>query len=163
MTEDYFAYASNMAPDVIARMCPGHRYLGAACLADHRLAFTRRSVKTRTGVADIVPCLGEMVWGTLYEIEDSQLAAIDRKEGLGWAYTRVRIPILLAENGHEHRALTYMVIRKEPTEIPPSRQYLDDIISAARARGLPAPYIQRLEAVATASNTNLQNHCSRAK
>ena len=153
MTEAYFAYASNMASDVIARLCPGHRYLGAASLADHRLAFTRRSVKTGTGVADIVPSPGETVWGALYEIEDRQLAAIDRKEGLGWAYTRVRIPILLAKSRQEYRALTYMVIHREPTEISPSRQYLDNIIAAARARGLPIPYIKQLEAVATASTT----------
>jgi hypothetical protein len=49
MAHDYFAYASNMAPNVITQLCPRHSYLGVAYLADHRLAFTRRSTKTRTG------------------------------------------------------------------------------------------------------------------
>ena len=40
MTINYFAYASNMAPEAITRLCPRHQYLGAARLADHRLAFT---------------------------------------------------------------------------------------------------------------------------
>ena len=62
MTITYFAYASNMAPEVITRLCPRARYLGVARLTDHRLAFTRRSVRTGTGVADIVPAPGKTVW-----------------------------------------------------------------------------------------------------
>ena len=81
----YFAYASNMASEVIARLSPRHRYLGVACLADYRLAFTRRSVKGGTGVADIVWAPGEQVWGVLYEIAEDELAAIDREEGYDWA------------------------------------------------------------------------------
>lgn len=78
---NYFAYASNMASAVIARLSPRHRYLGVACLADYRLAFTRRSVRSGTGVADVVWAPGKHVWGVLYEISEDELAAIDRKEG----------------------------------------------------------------------------------
>jgi hypothetical protein len=74
MTVTYFAYGSNMAPEVIARLSPQHRYLGVARLTDHRPAFTRRSVKTGTGVADVVPASGQMVWGVLYKIGDDELA-----------------------------------------------------------------------------------------
>ena len=38
MTVTYFAYGSNMAPNVMARLCPRHRCLGPARLDDHRLA-----------------------------------------------------------------------------------------------------------------------------
>jgi gamma-glutamylcyclotransferase (GGCT)/AIG2-like uncharacterized protein YtfP len=153
MTVTYFAYASNMAPEVIARLCPGHRYLGVARLANHRMAFTRRSVKTGTGVADIVQAAGETVWGVLYEIDDSELTAIDRKEGHGWAYTRVVLPVQLEAGGPERMAVAYTVVSKESTEVPPSRQYLDRMIRAAWARGLPSGYVERLEAVSTAENT----------
>jgi gamma-glutamylcyclotransferase len=150
MTVTYFAYASNMAPEVIARLCPQHRYLGVACLADHRLAFTRRSVKTGTGVADIIEAPGETVWGVLYKIADDELAAIDRKEGQGWAYTRVILPVRLEADGSECAAVTYTVRAKEPAEIAPSRQYLGQVIAAAHERGLPGPYVERLEAMSTA-------------
>jgi gamma-glutamylcyclotransferase (GGCT)/AIG2-like uncharacterized protein YtfP len=137
MAFDYFAYASNMAPNVIARLCPRHIYLGVAHLADHRLAFTRRSMKTRTGVADIVQAAGETVWGVLYRIDDNELTAIDRKEGHDWAYKRVMLPVRL-EGGRERAAVTYTVRSKEPAQVPPSRQYLDLVIAAARARA-PRP------------------------
>jgi gamma-glutamylcyclotransferase len=152
MTVTYFAYASNMAHEVMARLCPRHRYLGVACLADHRLAFTRRSAKTGTGVADIVPAPGKTVWGALYEIGNHELDAVDRKEGYGWAYTRVMLPVRLEAGGQERNALTYIVLSKEPLDVPPSRQYLNRVIAAARDRGLPAQYIERLAAVSTAEN-----------
>jgi gamma-glutamylcyclotransferase (GGCT)/AIG2-like uncharacterized protein YtfP len=138
-----------MSPEVIARLCPTHRYLGVAGLADHRLAFTRRSVKTRTGVADIVPVAGEMVWGVLYEIDDEEFPAIDRKEGAGWAYVRVKVAVRLASGGQEYAAVTYTVASKESAQIPPSSRYMDGIITAARMRGLPAAYTKSLETVAT--------------
>jgi gamma-glutamylcyclotransferase len=151
MAFDYFAYASNMAPNVIMRLCPRHRYLGVAHLADHRLAFTRRSMKTRTGVADIVQAAGETVWGVLYRIDDNELTAIDRKEGHDWAYTRVTLPVRL-EGGLECAAVTYTVRFKEPAEVPPSRRYLDLVIAAARERGLPGEYIKQIEAIGVAGN-----------
>jgi gamma-glutamylcyclotransferase len=146
MALNYFAYGSNMAPDVIMRLCPRHCYLGVACLDDHRLAFTRKSMKTWTGVADIVPAPGEMVWGVLYVIDDTDLTAIDRKEGHGWAYTRVVLPVRLAPDESECTAVTYTVRSKAPMHVPPSRQYLNLMIAAARERGLPGPYIDRIEA-----------------
>jgi gamma-glutamylcyclotransferase len=137
----YFAYGSNMAADVITRVCPRHRFLGVACLADHRLAFTRRSRRTGTGVADVVATPGSIVWGTLYEVEDDELAAVDRKEGYDWAYTRIVLPVRLAAVGPELMATVYTVRVKEPTEIPPSHQYLELLIAAGRARGLPEAYV----------------------
>ena len=152
MAFGYFAYASNMAPAVIMRLCPQHRYLGVARLADHRLSFTRRSVRTKTGVADIVQAAGETVWGVLYKIDDNGLAAIDRKEGHDWAYTRVSLPVRPEAGGPERPAVTYTVRFKEPTQVPPSREYLDLVIAAARERGLPGPYIEQIEATSGADN-----------
>lgn len=152
MAFDYFAYASNMTPAVIRRLCPQHRYLGVARLADHRLSFSRRSVKTQTGVADIVQAPGETVWGVLYEIDDNGLAAIDRKEGHDWAYIRVSLPVRLEAGGPERTAVIYTVRFKEPAQVPPSREYLDLVIAAARERGLPGPYIERIEAISAAGN-----------
>jgi gamma-glutamylcyclotransferase len=150
MTVTYFAYGSNMAPDVMARLCPRHRYLGPARLDDHRLAFTRRSVKTGTGVADVVPAPGQTVWGALYEIGDDELAAVDKKEGYDWAYTRVTLPVRPAGGDRERLAVIYTVAAKQTPEIPPSPDYLDRIIAAARDRGLPEEYITQLSAVITA-------------
>jgi len=150
MAVKYFAYASNMAPEVMAHLCPRHRYLGVGRLNDYRLAFTRRSVKTGSGVADIIEAPGQIVWGALYEIDDDEIAAIDRKEGHGWAYVRVTVPVELEVGRPRNTAITYVVRSKESPDVPPSREYLCRVIEAAHARGLPGPYIEKLEAVRTA-------------
>jgi hypothetical protein len=90
--------------------------LGAARLADHRLAFTRRSVKTGTGVADIVPAPGETVWGALYELGDGELAAIDRKEdsaGLTLKMRSAAPPAALMKGGYASNAGDVEVIGRD--------------------------------------------------
>src|SRR5580704_18310032 len=96
----YFAYGSNMAPSVMAQLCPGHRILGVAWLDGYRIAFTRRSVRTGTGVADIVEERGSTVWGVVYEVGEGGFASLDRKEGHGWAYVRESFTVRL-ESGAE--------------------------------------------------------------
>jgi len=134
------------------RLCPRHQYLGAACLADHRLAFTRRSVKTGTGVADILPAQGQTVWGALYAIHDNELIRLDRKEGYDWAYTRIRQPVRLEADHQQYGAIIYTVRHKEESEVPPSRRYLESVIAAAYERGLPSSYIEKLEVVIPAES-----------
>jgi gamma-glutamylcyclotransferase (GGCT)/AIG2-like uncharacterized protein YtfP len=106
--------------------------------------FNRRSIRTGAGVADVVPAKGTSVWGALYELDEKDLSAIDRKEGYDWAYTREPLAVQLCD-GSEHFALTYTVRRKEPTEVRPSPEYLDGLIDAGRELGLPEGYLRFLD------------------
>jgi gamma-glutamylcyclotransferase len=145
MAVKYFAYGSNMSQTVMGANCRGHRFLGVARLADHRLMFNRRSIRTGTGVADVVPAKGTSVWGALYELDDEDLPAIDRKEGYDWAYTREPLAVQLCDDGSEHLGLTYTVRAKERAEVCPSREYLSGLINAARELRLPEDYLQFLD------------------
>jgi hypothetical protein len=140
----YFAYGSNMGAGVMARLCPNSTFVATARLPDYRLAFTRRSVRTGTGVADVVPEPGAETWGVLYELDPADRAALDRKEGLGWAYERLNVVVETAAGSAP--AATYSVIAKEPAEVPPSPAYAAALCAAARERGLPARYLAALEA-----------------
>jgi gamma-glutamylcyclotransferase len=146
MSELYFAYASNMASETMKRLCPGHRFAGVAELRDHRLAFTRRSIRSGTGVADIVRADGQTVWGVLYELDAAMLAVLDEKEGNGWAYRRDPVS-LRGARGEELVAMAYSVIAREPAEVRPSPEYLRGVLAAARERLLPEPYITALAAM----------------
>jgi gamma-glutamylcyclotransferase (GGCT)/AIG2-like uncharacterized protein YtfP len=139
----YFAYGSNMSAAVMGSACPRHRFLGRARLPGHRFAFTRRSVRTGTGVADIVADTGSEVWGALYELADEDLAALDRKEGAGWAYERREVRVY-TDDGSRHRAIAYVVIEKSPHEVPPSEDYARQLVEAGRERALPADYLAAL-------------------
>jgi gamma-glutamylcyclotransferase len=133
-----------MSPTTMQRLCPGHRYLGVAELRDHRLAFTRRSVRTGTGVADILAAEGESAWGALYELDAPHLAALDAKEGNGWAYERQEVRVRLAADAEERAAIAYAVIDPEQSEVEPSGEYLTGLVAAAQERGLPSRYLTEL-------------------
>jgi gamma-glutamylcyclotransferase len=147
----YFAYGSNMDEGEIRDHCPSCRYLGTACLEEHRLAFTRRSIRSGTGVADVLPAPGHEVWGALYELDDKDLDALDSKEGRGWAYAREQKRVRLSTDGSEHDAIIYTVVLKEPAEVPPSRHYLIRLIAAAEHRALPEAYVATLEQTASSA------------
>jgi gamma-glutamylcyclotransferase len=142
----YFAYGRNMGTRAMELACPGHRCLGAAELRDHRLAFTRRSLRTGTGVADVLAAPGSSAWGALYSLDHAHLAAIDEKEGNGWAYERRAVRVLTA--GGEHEAFAYAVIAPDAEHVQPSREYLQALVEGARERGLPEDYVAALAAVA---------------
>ena len=126
--------------------CPGHRCLGAAELRDHRLAFTRRSLRTGTGVADVLAAPGASVWGALYALDQAHLATIDVKEGNGWAYERRAVRVIAG--GDELEAFAYAVIAPDAEHVQPSREYLQALVEGARERGLPEDYVAVLAAVA---------------
>jgi gamma-glutamylcyclotransferase (GGCT)/AIG2-like uncharacterized protein YtfP len=144
----YFAYGRNMGTRTMALACPGHRCLGAAELRDHRLAFTRRSLRTGTGVADILAAPGASVWGALYELGDAHLVAIDEKEGNGWAYERRPVRVIAGDS--ELEAFAYAVIAPDAEHVQPSREYLQALVEGARERGLPSDYVAALGAVVAA-------------
>jgi gamma-glutamylcyclotransferase (GGCT)/AIG2-like uncharacterized protein YtfP len=144
----YFAYGTNMAADVMASHCPTHRVIGVAELRGHGLAFRRRSIRTGTGVADVMPTPGRSVWGVLYELEDSELPALDAKEGAGWAYDRVAVTVWPDGGGEPVEAVAYRVAQPEPTPITPSDDYVSTLLTAAADRGLPPSYVDELEATA---------------
>ncbi len=108
-------------------------------------------MRTGTGVADILAAPGESVWGVLYEIDDEQLAAIDEKEGNGWAYQRRLLDVRLRDGGSEHAAHVYAVITPDAAHVAPSEEYLELIRAAALSRGLPQSYLAGLDALTPAS------------
>jgi gamma-glutamylcyclotransferase len=141
---EYFAYGANISAAVMRASCPEHRFLCPALLDGHRLAFTRRSVRTGTGVADVVAQAGCGVWGALYRLSPGDLEQLDRKEGVGFAYARETVTVTDGD-GAAHGALVYTVRVKEPVEVAPGAAYMRLLIDGARERGLPEDYVASLE------------------
>jgi len=140
----YFAYGSNMSAAVMNAECMGSRFLGRAHLPRHRLAFTRRSVRTGTGVADVLPDGDSTVWGALYSLTTEDLGSLDRKEGSGWAYERRSLHVV-TDDGAAHEAVVYVVITKAVEPVAPSPGYMQRLIDAGRERGLPGTYLAAIE------------------
>ena len=137
-----FAYGSNLAASEMEAWCPDARFAGVARLPGYRLALRRRSIRWGGGAVDLVRAAGEEVWGAVYELPDGKLQWLDAKEGEGWAYRRAPVEVEL--DGCTVAAEAYVVVDKEPDEVPPAPEYAALVVGGARERGLPEGYVECL-------------------
>jgi len=146
----YFAYGSNLLSAQMARLCPGHVFLGPARLEGHRLAFTLPDAEWRGGVADIIPSPEDEVWGALYRLGQTDLLLLDAYEGFdpqgpegGNDYMRRKVHVALTPDKTQVEAWTYSV-REPQGHVAPSALYRDALIEGAIERGLPAVYLETM-------------------
>jgi hypothetical protein len=126
-----------------------------ARLPGHRLTFPRFSQRHRCASAGFEPSPGDVLWGALYEVPDSELPVLHHNEG----YDPDGPPAL---NRHEYRkvtvlrlggseaveAMTYAAV-PDGTAALPSAAYLATIIDGARYHNLPRTWLVVLNAVKT--------------
>ena len=149
----YFAYGSNLNPKQMAARCPGHRVVARASLPNYELRFRGYGRDWKGAVGTIEPAPGKVVHGVLFELTPEHYATLDEYEGYdgpGLAsnlYDRVEMEVV-REDGVRVPCLTY-VIRPHP-EGPPSAKYRDAIVAGLRHHGLPAAYVEALEATPVA-------------
>jgi hypothetical protein len=84
MQRFYFAYGSNLSDEDRAKChppCPpgALKKIGAAFLPDRRLGFTRKSMRRGGGVLDVVPSVGCVVGGVIYEVTPEGWAWLCRR------------------------------------------------------------------------------------
>src|ERR1700678_317514 len=112
----YFSYGSNMDWDRITQndRAQSAQYLLRAMLPDHRLAFTRYSNRQKTGTADVLPAVGSLVWGALFDIDPVDQGKLDTAEGVRSGAYRAMMVSVLGEGDPNRaiRALTYVVSDK---------------------------------------------------
>jgi gamma-glutamylcyclotransferase len=142
-----FAYGSNMDCAQMRERCPSARFVCTAKLANHRLAFTRRSINRNCGVADAIQDEGSDVWGVIYEIEDADLPRLDQLEGVNsGSYVRRNGQHLVTS---DDRSIVASIYFANPQSNPPlpNTEYKRLIVSGARFWSLPTAYINELEGI----------------
>lgn len=156
----YFAFASNLDPEIMNTLCPGHRVVGLAALPDHRLGFPRFSPEWGGGLAGPQLAHGETVWGIVYDLTDEQLAALDRKDGFKGPGDQhndcdretTTVDLTRPDDGSIPRRIRpWIYIPRTSNPTPPSQRYLDAILRGARHHGLPEEYIARLALIEVAA------------
>jgi hypothetical protein len=138
----YFAYGSNINLSAMARRCPRSKALGPARLERHRLAVMREGWLTATRDPRSI------VHGVLWDLALSDVAALDRYEGLAQGlYAKLTQPII-AQRGIR-QAIVYFGANSGPGTARPD--YIADILAAARSWPLPEEAIETLERVRLAA------------
>lgn len=147
----YFAYGSNMHPEQMRGVCPGSRFVTIGKLPDYRLDFTRFSNRRGGGVADIVHDSDSEVWGVVYDVPETDLDALDEKEGVAvGAYERKHVEIL-TPSSEPLPVTTYSVVDKGGP-FAPKPEYSDLIVGGARYWSLPQQYVTSLISTLTLSS-----------
>ncbi|MDH3579052.1 MAG: gamma-glutamylcyclotransferase [Hyphomicrobiales bacterium] len=135
----YFAYGSNMHPDVMAERCRGAKAVGSARLPGWRFHITKR------GSASIIPAAEASVFGVLWRCLPAHIHLLDGYEGVAWGnYRRRRLVVDTAARTHIP-AFTYVNSRHYPGRARVSYM-ATAILPGAEAFDLPQAYIDELRA-----------------
>ncbi|EDV41044.1 uncharacterized protein Dana_GF10818 [Drosophila ananassae] len=156
----YFGFGSNMLAKRIHIQNPTAVRIGPALLEGYRLDFAFVSKRWDGAVATIVPTPGDSLWGTLWEIDLSNLPDIDNQEGVHLGIYEPRTVYVKRQNASESTpARAYLLIQQPETNlyelsqesIPASRQpsktYLQCLVQGAIESSIPEDYVRRLKGI----------------
>jgi gamma-glutamylcyclotransferase (GGCT)/AIG2-like uncharacterized protein YtfP len=127
----YFAYGANMDVAAMAKRCPKSVVIGPARLPRHRWIISA------DGYANVTRDPRTEVHGMLWTLALSDVPTLDRFEDVPKLYSKVLQPVITPTG--IRRALVYVGRSHEVGRPRPG--YLNDVINAAVAAGLPTASI----------------------
>ncbi len=152
----YFAYGSNMSFLRLRARAPSVQLLGTAQLFGYQLRFHKAgsdgSGKCDAYCTDIAD---DMMYGVLYELDESSKIVLDRIEGLGYGYDDTQVDVQFG--GQQVQAITYIATRIDKTR-KPYDWYHHHVLVGAREAALPAHYLRHLESVAVETDPDSERH-----
>lgn len=133
----YFAYGSNLDVAQMQRRCPQASVIGVGRLLEYDLQFQYESQNWGGGVANIIGSPGGEVWGLVYLVDSICLDSLDVFEGAPTIYVRSVHSVMMGTERCESWA--FHLAEKHP-HVPPSRAYLELILTACRDLKFPNHY-----------------------
>ena len=145
----YFAYGSNLKKKRLHINCKNAKFICIAKLENYSLVFAGASGSWGGAPANVVESTGSCVWGAVWELNQEDVTALDRQEGVHLGiYKRIEVDVVTVDhNDKVLRCISYEKVRTEAgvTEALPSITYLSVIIEGAKEVGLPSDYQKKLE------------------
>jgi gamma-glutamylcyclotransferase len=150
----WFVYGSSLDREAFAAWAEEHGYAVPSFAAAHpvtlrgfRLAFDVVSRHWGGAVASLVESPGDAVEGLAVPMPGAARGLVDHKEGaVSGLYQPVEVTVAHGD-GREERALAYRAApsRRLAADAAPSPDYLGALVRGARAAGLSAGWLRRLE------------------
>jgi gamma-glutamylcyclotransferase (GGCT)/AIG2-like uncharacterized protein YtfP len=145
----YFAYGSNLDLLQMQLRCPEAQFVSTAKLDGYRICFPRKSFVRDCAVISVEPATGEQVWGALYELDGTDIARLDEREGYDRRRDRQlnqRNRVTVRVEGSDERVVAAEIYVAVPTANPglPSPQYVGYLVASAAECGLPKPHLVKL-------------------
>ncbi len=137
----YAAYGSNLDPEQMVLRAPHSPHRGTGWLVGWRLTFGGEDLGWEGALATVVEEAGSQVFVSLYDLTETDEAALDEWEGsdLG-LYTKIRIRVATLEG--DVTAWIYVLDAYEGGL--PSARYLGIMADAAETAGAPDDYVADL-------------------
>jgi hypothetical protein len=144
----YFSYGSNMDYYQLYSRCANAHFLTRASIKDSSLSFPRgASAWGGNGVAGFRPEKGSELLGVIYFLPYGDFARLDGFEGSPRCYERNKVMVQTQDFG-EIEVMTY-IADEEGDFFPPSKRYMEQMVTGARIFNLDPVYIQRLLRIPT--------------
>lgn len=142
----YFAYGRNISFFRLCERIGGYPALSCrGILPGYRLKFNKTpGPRPGTGYSNITPAAKEYVEGVVYLLAKRNMSCLDRYEGVPEHYVRQNIIVWNIDRHRWVKAVAYIAARTDDSLEPP-REYLEEILEAARTIGLNPEWIARLE------------------
>ena len=134
----YFAYGSNMNFCQMKERCPKSQFICKAYLEGYKLVFDGFSQSWNGPVANVIESSEHNVEGGLFNITESDLKTLERKEGYPRTYDKKELWIK-DEKGNNFLALVYLRTGEELGQ--PPQNYLDTILKGSADCHLSESYI----------------------
>lgn len=137
----YAAYGSNMDPAQMALRAPHSPARSAGWLSGWRLTFGGEDIGWEGALATVVEEWGSRVFVMLYDVPESDEAALDQWEGsdLG-LYRKIRVRIDTLDGD----TVAWLYVLDDYEGGLPGARYLGIMADAAEAAGAPADYVASL-------------------
>ena len=151
----WFVYGSSLDADAFAAWARDHGYrvpdfsrAVPARLPGWRIAFDAPSRMWGGAVASLAEAAGDGAWGLALPLPGEARGLVDHKEGaVSGLYEPMAVTLETANGPVPGVAYRVAPSRRLPDEGPPAPAYLDAVIRGARAHGLPADWVARLESM----------------
>lgn len=155
----YFAYGSNMLTRRLTdpSRAPSASAYGIAEAPGFAVRFHKMG-QDGSGKCTLIATgnTATVAYGVLYELADSDVARLDRVEGVHTGgYLRCTIELRCLDDGGATDAVTYVAGDRhvDPARVP-FDWYRDLVVAGAIEHGLPAPYIDELARIPAVPDPN---------
>ena len=143
----YFAYGSNLHPVRLGERLPRAKLAGTTTLPGFRVQFNKRSADGSAKCSIMAnPEPGQLVHGSVFEIDADERSILDGIEGLGKGYSERRVVADL--DGVAIDMFTYVVEASHiVSDWRPYDWYKELVLLGARHHGFPSEYVERIAAM----------------
>lgn len=158
-TFKYFAYGSNMSNRRLLDRCSTASFLEIAKIEGYTLSFNKKSSVDKSGKANITQTgkNTDIVWGVLFEIEESQKNDLDTAEGKGKGYDEQTIKVT-DSNGQTHDCIAYIATEAKylDNSLLPMDWYKEHCLIGAKEHNLPDDYVSIIESQTATTDTDTE-------